>query len=126
MWREARHASHILQLQWLSKMLSDVVYGPVDPVYVVEIRKIWLILRNGYATIGLFQGMFEQNILTFNPGWDAQAKNLEDFTDVREIQKALKSNGIQLTTEADDASTGPASVTMLDPDGNPVLINQHV
>lgn len=86
----------------------------------------WLILRNGYATIGLFQGMFDKNILTFNPGWDAQANNVEQFTDVRELQKGLKSEGVDLTTEADEASTGPASFMMTDPDGNEILIDQHV
>jgi len=86
----------------------------------------WLILQNGDATIGLFQGMFEQNILTFNPGWDARSNRLENFKDVREVQKHLKEQGIALTTEADESTTGPASLTLMDPDGNPVLIDQHV
>jgi lactoylglutathione lyase len=86
----------------------------------------WLILRNGTATIGLFQGMFERNILTFNPGWDDKAQAVEEFTDVREHQRRLKSKGLELTTEADESSTGPASVMMVDPDGNPILIDQHV
>ena len=86
----------------------------------------WLVLRNGTTTIGLFQGMFEQNILTFNPGWDHQAQGVEKFTDVREIQKHLKAAGLELATEADEASTGPASLVVVDPDGNPVLIDQHV
>lgn len=86
----------------------------------------WLILRNGTTTIGLFQGLFEKNGLTFNPGWDAQAKPLESFEDVRDIQARLKDAGLSLTTEADQNSTGPASFTLLDPDGNPVLFDQHV
>jgi catechol 2,3-dioxygenase-like lactoylglutathione lyase family enzyme len=86
----------------------------------------WLILRNGTATIGLFQGMFERNILTFNPGWDFQAQPLEEFIDVREHQRQLKTSGLELTTEADENTTGPASVMLVDPDGNPILIDQHV
>ena len=86
----------------------------------------WLILRNGTTTIGLFQGMFEKNGLTFNPGWNAEAKPLESFEDVREIQRRLKAAGLALTSEADENSTGPASFTLLDPDGNPVLFDQHV
>jgi catechol 2,3-dioxygenase-like lactoylglutathione lyase family enzyme len=86
----------------------------------------WLILRNGTVTIGLFQGMFERNILTFNPGWDDKAQAVEQFTDVREHQRLLKARGLELTTEADERSTGPASFLVIDPDGNPVLIDQHV
>ena len=86
----------------------------------------WLILRNGTATIGLFQGMFERNILTFNPGWDDKAQAVEAFTDVREHQRRLKSKGLELANEADESSTGPASFVVVDPDGNPVLIDQHV
>jgi catechol 2,3-dioxygenase-like lactoylglutathione lyase family enzyme len=86
----------------------------------------WLILRNGTVTIGLFQGMFERNVLTFNPGWDDQARAVEKFTDVREHQRRLKSKGLKLTTEADESSAGPASFMVIDPDGNPVLIDQHV
>lgn len=85
----------------------------------------YLIMKNGNALIGLFQGMFEGNILTFNPGWDEDAKNLEDFDDVREIQQYLKSKGIQLISEADENSTGPASLMAKDPDGNLILIDQH-
>ena len=85
----------------------------------------FLILRNGEHVIGLFQGMFEDNILTFNPGWDQQGRNLDAFTDVREIQKVLKAQGLSLTQEADEASEGPASIVLVDPDGNPVLIDQH-
>ena len=86
----------------------------------------WLILRNGETTIGLFQGMFEKNCLTFNPGWNSQGETLEGFDDVREIQRQLKAGGVALNEEVDGASTGPAHITMVDPDGNPVLIDQHV
>lgn len=86
----------------------------------------WLILRNGDHTLGLFQGMFERNILTFNPGWDAQNQALDSFTDVREIQKQLLANGISLEMQADTETAGPASIMLTDPDGNPVLIDQHV
>ena len=86
----------------------------------------WLILQNGSSTIGLFQGMFENNMLTFNPGWDAACNTLPDFDDVREIQRRLKGAGVALMTEADEATAGPASLMVLDPDGNPVLIDQHV
>lgn len=86
----------------------------------------WLILKNGDHTIGLFQGMFEKNILTFNPGWDQDGQKLDSFTDVRELQRQLKAQGVELTNEADESSTGPASFVAVDPDGNPVLIDQHV
>lgn len=86
----------------------------------------WLILRNpDEVTIGLFHGMFDRNILTFNPGWDAQCNNLERYTDVREIQQRLEASGLKLDTRADTTTTGPASITLSDPDGNPVLIDQH-
>lgn len=86
----------------------------------------WLILRNGDATVGLFQGMFEGNLLTFNPGWTGKAEPLADFEDVREIQQRAKAGGLALTSEADVASTGPASCMLVDPDGNAILIDQHV
>ncbi|MDE2818085.1 MAG: VOC family protein [Chloroflexota bacterium] len=86
----------------------------------------WLILRNGTTTIGLFQGMFEQNILTFNPGWDWQAQPLESFSDVRELQRQLKAQGVALMNEADEDTTGPESFVAVDPDGNPILVDQHV
>ena len=86
----------------------------------------WLIMKNGEHTIGLFQGMFDKNILTFNPGWDSNANNLDSFTDVRELQRQLKAAGVTLTSEADETSTGPGSFTALDPDGNPILVDQHV
>lgn len=86
----------------------------------------WLILKNGPHVIGLFQGMFEKNTLTFNPGWDSNATKLDQFTDIRDLQRALKAQGVQLMTEADETSTGPASFFTMDPDGNPILVDQHV
>ncbi len=86
----------------------------------------WLIMKNGPHLIGLFQGMFEKNILTFNPGWDQDAKAVGGFTDVRELQRRVKAAGIPLVTEADESTTGPASFVAVDPDGNPLLIDQHV
>ena len=86
----------------------------------------WLILRNGTVTIGLFQGLFERNTFTFNPGWTAECEPLEEFTDVREIQKDLKAHGLNLAAEADESTTGPANLMLFDPDGNPVLIDQHI
>jgi predicted lactoylglutathione lyase len=86
----------------------------------------WLILKNGGHVIGLSQGMFEKNILTFNPGWDASAQKLASFTDVRELQRQLKAQGVRPVQEADESTTGPASFVVVDPDGNPVLVDQHV
>ncbi len=86
----------------------------------------WQILRNGGHTIGLFQGMFEGNILTFNPGWDGEAQPLDSFTDVRELQTQLKADGVTLISEADESSAGPASFMAVDPDGNTILVDQHV
>lgn len=85
----------------------------------------WLILRNGDHVIGLFQGMFDRNMLTFNPGWNQQSRETETYTDVREIQRRLKEEGVALSSEADESSEGPASVMLADPDGNPILIDQH-
>ena len=85
----------------------------------------WLILKNGDHVIGLFQGMFEKNILTFNPGWDSNAQPLAAFTDVRDLQRQLKALGVEFQQEADEATTGPASFVAVDPDGNPVLVDQH-
>lgn len=90
-----------------------------------NIDQNWLILKNGDAIIGIFQGMFEGNIITFNPGWDQNAQNIEPFDDVRAIQKHLKAAGITLSTEADETTTGPAHITLTDPDGNAILIDQH-
>ncbi|ANB16263.1 VOC family protein [Dokdonella koreensis] len=85
----------------------------------------WLILKNGDHIIGLFKGMFEKNILTFNPGWDSNAQPLPSFTDVRELQRQLKAQGIAFEQEADESTTGPASFIAVDPDGNPILVDQH-
>lgn len=90
-----------------------------------DITQNWLIMKNENCIIGLFQGMFEKNILTFNPGWDENAKNLDSFTDVRELQRHLKESGIQLQTEADESTEGPAHITLEDPDGNQILVDQH-
>ncbi len=90
-----------------------------------DISQKWLIMKNENSIIGLFQGMFEKNILTFNPGWNENAENLNLFTDIRDIQKQLKAKGIKILTEADETSEGPASFTIEDPDGNPILIDQH-
>ena len=86
----------------------------------------WLILKNDHIIIGLFQGMFEGNILTFNPGWDQNASTLDEFIDVREIQRQVKAAGVTLTAEADESTTGPAHFTCVDPDGNAILVDQHV
>lgn len=94
-------------------------------VFGGDASKNWLILKNGDHVIGLFQGMFERNTLTFNPGWDSSATRLEHFTDVRELQRQLKQRGIKLVAEADETTTGPAFLMAIDPDGNPVLVDQH-
>ena len=86
----------------------------------------WQIMRSGTTTIGLFEGMFERNILTFNPGWDADAQPLDDYTDVRELQRRLEAAGIEFESRADESTTGPASFVIVDPDGNPILVDQHV
>jgi len=86
----------------------------------------WLILKNGDHVIGLFQGMFEKNILTFNPGWDSNAQKLASFTDIRDLQRQLKAQGVELQLQADESTTGPASFIAVDPDGNQILVDQHV
>ena len=91
-----------------------------------NIDQNWLILKNGDCVIGIFQGMFDKNILTFNPGWDGKAQKLETFTDVRELQRQLKARGVEFVSEADESTTGPASFIAEDPDGNPILFDQHV
>ena len=88
--------------------------------------KNWLILKNGEHVIGLFQGMFEKNTLTFNPGWDSNAQPVGDFTDIRELQRQLKAQGVELVAEADESTTGPAYLMAFDPDGNPILVDQHL
>ena len=95
-------------------------------VFAGEASQNWLILKNGDHAIGLFQGMFDKNILTFNPGWDSNAQKLDVFADVRDLQRQLKARGVAFQTQADEASTGPASFMIVDPDGNPILIDQHV
>ena len=95
-------------------------------VFGGDISQNWLILKNGEHVIGLFQGMFEKNMLTFNPGWSQDAQNLDSFTDVRELQRQLKAKGLELMTEADESTKGPAYIMLVDPDGNPILVDQHV
>ena len=85
----------------------------------------YLIMKNGDTVIGLFQGMFERNMLTFNPGWDQHCGELDEFTDVRDLQKSLKAQGFEFAVEADESTTGPGSFMITDPDGNPILIDQH-
>lgn len=103
--------------EFYEKLGFEVVMG--------KIEDNWMILRNAEHTIGLFQGMFENNILTFNPGWNGKAENLDEFEDIREIQKKLKADGIEFIQEADEATTGPASLMITDPDGNTILLDQH-
>jgi catechol 2,3-dioxygenase-like lactoylglutathione lyase family enzyme len=95
-------------------------------VFAGDASQNWLIMKNGDHAIGLFQGMFEKNILTFNPGWDSNARKLATFTDVRELQRRLRAQGEQLQQQADESTTGPASFVAVDPDGNPILLDQHV
>ena len=95
-------------------------------VFAGDRSQNWLIMKNSSHTIGLFQGMFDKNILTFNPGWSSDAQQLKQFTDVRELQRQLKDRGVKLISEADEHSTGPASFMIDDPDGNTILVDQHV
>ena len=95
-------------------------------VFAGDAAQNWLILKNGTSVIGLFQGMFEKNTLTFNPGWDGNAQKLATFTDIRDLQRQLKAEGVQLQQEADETTTGPAHFFLFDPDGNPILVDQHV
>ncbi|HMV49082.1 MAG TPA: VOC family protein [Blastocatellia bacterium] len=94
-------------------------------VFMGNAAQKWLIMKNGDHVIGLFQGMFEKNILTFNPGWDSNGQNLQTFTDVRDLQRQLKAKGVKLLKEADENSTGPAGFMAVDPDGNQILVDQH-
>lgn len=106
---------------------SKDFYGKLGFVpFAGDAARGWLILRNGDVVIGLFQGMFERNLLTFNPGWDQGCNTLGSFTDVRELQRRLKEQGLTPAPEADESTTGPASFVVVDPDGNPVLFDQHV
>ena len=95
-------------------------------VFMGDQAKRYLIMKNGEHNIGLFQGMFDKNILTFNPGWDSSARPLPEFTDVRELQRQLKNSGVALMSEADEGTTGPAAFMVTDPDGNVILVDQHV
>jgi len=90
-----------------------------------DISQNWVILKNGDTVIGLFEGMFDKNMLTFNPGWDGNAQELDTFTDIRELQQQLKEKGVEFASEADESTTGPASFMVADPDGNPILFDQH-
>jgi catechol 2,3-dioxygenase-like lactoylglutathione lyase family enzyme len=106
---------------------SKAFYEKLDFVQVGgDLGQNWIVLQNGTTTIGLFQGMFERNMLTFNPGWDRNKQTLEDFQDVRELQQTLKARGIELQAEADETTAGPAYFMLADPDGNPILVDQHV
>ncbi|MBK7598183.1 MAG: VOC family protein [Acidobacteria bacterium] len=95
-------------------------------VFAGDQLRNWLIMKNGAHVIGLFQGMFDKNILTFNPGWNSDAEPLEEFTDVRELQRLLKDRGVNMVSEADESTAGPASFVIVDPDGNTILVDQHV
>lgn len=95
-------------------------------VFAGDQSQNWLIMKNGDTNIGLFQGMFQNNILTFNPGWNSSAQPLSEFTDVRALQRELKANGVQMMSEADESTTGPGSFMIADPDGNTILVDQHV
>ena len=106
---------------------SKAFYEKLDFKQVAgKLEQKWIVLQNGTTKIGLFQGMFERNSLTFNPGWDSERKTPKDFQDVRELQKVLKQRGLKLQTEADETTEGPAFFSLLDPDGNPILVDQHV
>ena len=106
---------------------SKVFYEKLGfAVFAGDQSKNWLIMKNGDHNIGLFQGMFDKNILTFNPGWNSDAQQLREFTDVRELQRRLKASGVNMISEADESSTGPASFMIVDPDGNTILVDQHV
>jgi len=106
---------------------SKVFYEKLGfTVFAGDPKMNYLIMQNGTSTIGLFQGMFENNILTFNPGWDQKAQPLEEFEDVRQIQRTLKGQDVTLISEADESTTGPANIVLVDPDGNQILIDQHV
>lgn len=107
--------------------VSKVFYEKLGfTVFAGDQSQNWLIMKNGAHNIGLFQGMFDKNILTFNPGWNSDAGALKEFTDVRELQRQLKASGVNMIAEADENSTGPASFMIADPDGNTILVDQHV
>jgi len=107
--------------------VSKAFYEKLDFKQVSgDLKQNWVVLQNGTTKIGLFQGMLEKNMLTFNPGWDHERKLPKDFQDVRDLQRIVKERGIALQTEADESTDGPASFTLVDPDGNPILVDQHV
>jgi lactoylglutathione lyase len=107
--------------------VSKIFYEKLGfQVFAGDAAQNWLIMKNGDHIIGLFQGMFGKNILTFNPGWDQNTNKLNSFTDVRDLQRALKARGVKLQSEGDESTTQPASFIVVDPDGNPILIDQHV
>ncbi len=112
----------VKDLEASRRFYEDFGFAP----FAGDAAQNWLILNNGDHVIGLFQGMLARNILTFNPGWDSNARALESFTDVRELQRRLKARGVQLAQQADEGTTGPASFVAVDPDGNPILVDQHV
>lgn len=115
-----------ISLSVKDRMASKEFYEKLGfEIFGGDAAQNWLIMKKEEHVIGLFQGMFEKNMLTFNPGWNQSAENLDSFSDVREIQQELKMLGVQLAAEADPASEGPASILVLDPDGNPILIDQH-
>lgn len=95
-------------------------------VFMGDQKRNWLIMKNGAHAIGLFQGMFDKNVLTFNPGWSSDAQRLGEFTDVRDLQRQLKASGVSMIVAADESSAGPASFMIADPDGNTILVDQHV
>ena len=105
---------------------SKAFYEKLGFAMVTGDGKNWAIMQNETSTIGLFQGMFDKNVLTYNPGWDRTCATLPDFDDVRVIQRAMLKKGITLTTKADESTTGPASLMLMDPDGNPIFVDQHV
>lgn len=99
------------------KLGFEVMHGDVE--------QNWLIMKNGQTVIGLFEGMFEKNILTFNPGWNQEGDCVDPYTDVRDIQKKLRQEGIDLLDEVDESTSGPGSIIIVDPDGNPIMFDQH-
>ncbi|MEE9454579.1 MAG: VOC family protein [Paracoccaceae bacterium] len=105
---------------------SKAFYEQLGFTTTGNVKDMWLIMKNQNTIVGLFQGMFDKNMLTFNPGWDQDAQHVEGFTDIRSIQKRLKADGVTIENEADETTSGPASFIVIDPDGNPLLFDQHV
>ncbi len=125
----AQHGTRRSSISLAVKYINDskVFYEKLGlKVFPGDISQDWLVPKNGEHVIGLFQGIFEKNTLTFNPGWDSNAWKLDSFTDVRELQNRLKDQGVELLSEADNSTTDPASFMVMDPDGNPILFDQHV